>query len=811
MKISLKWLNDYVDVSDYFTKPQELGDLLTNAGLEVEYIQDMSKQFESVVIGCIMEKAQHPDADKLSVCQVSTGQGIVHQIVCGAKNHKADDFVVVALPGASLPNGMEIKQAKLRGVESSGMLCSEKELGLSEESSGIMILQKDVTVGQKFSDYAQLDDVVFELKVTPNRADCLSHFGLARELSCLLDRALKHPQKDIPLSDKSTMDEVGLNVKADDLCPRYAGRFVAGVKVGPSPSWLRRRLENVGINSINNVVDVTNYVMLELGQPLHAFDVAQIQGRKIIVDMAKKKEKFTTLDGTDIELEGNELMIRDGERPVALAGVVGGKNSGVSESTSDVFIESAYFVPATVRKTSRKFGIETDSGYRFSRGVDPEGTVQALDRATELMLEVAGGTAYSGHYDNYPNPVRHNPISISLETINERLGYEIEDKTFKNWMQRLGCEITESGELYKVTPPPYRWDLTMDVDLIEEVARLQGYDHIPETLPPMVSEPTSDDFSYLGLEKVNDLCAEQGFRQAVNYSFVSSKGQSEFLGESQSLGEVGLNLASEPVGILNPLNEDLDVMRTALLPGLFENLMHNYRHGNEDGRLFETGPTFSKSTNSYVQEGRLAFMAWGKSQNLWTMSEGTPIVFELKTAIENILRGLNITSWRWDSWETDKVPSFFHPAQVAKLWVEGKHLGAIGTLHPKLKQKNKLRTDVAMAELNLDRLLQGQPRIRRVEKVSKFPMVQRDLAFVLKKDQKAGDVAQALAEEAKDVIQSVDVFDVYEGENLPAGQKSVAFRLTYQDQKGTMSEEALADLQNQLIKSVSEKFSASVR
>ena len=366
MKISLKWLNDYVDVTEFFQKPEELAEALTRAGLEVEDIVNRAKDFNHVVVGHILEKDKHPNADKLSLCRVSTGD-VVHQIVCGAQNHKAGDRVIVALPGAVLPGNFAIKKSAVRGVDSAGMLCSLKELGLAKESDGIAILPADAPVGKPYAEYGGYDDINFELKVTPNRADCLSHFGLAREVACLFGKELKAPKAEPKLSAQSTKSAIKLEVKAFDLCPRYTGRYLKGVKVGPSPEWLKHRLESVGLNSINNIVDATNYVMMELGQPLHAFDANFIGGKTIIVDRAKAGEAFITLDGSEIKLTGEELTIRDDKHPVCLAGVVGGKNSGVSDGTTEVFLESAYFVPMSARKTSRTHGIDTDSAYRLDR------------------------------------------------------------------------------------------------------------------------------------------------------------------------------------------------------------------------------------------------------------------------------------------------------------------------------------------------------------------------------------------------------------------------------------------------------------
>ena len=380
-----------MDVEEFFSKPEELGERLTQAGLELENLENLSESFHHVLVGCVEKLERHPQADRLTLCQVDVGEGNLRQIVCGAQNHKQGDKVVVALPGACLPGGFSIKKSKIRGVESLGMMCSDSELGQAEKSEGIKILPQEAKVGTSYAEYAGLDDVVFELNVTPNRADCLSHVGLARELACILGRKVREPKVDVNVGTQSTKKVLEVELKSPDLCPRYAGRLVTGIKVGESPQWMKARLEAVGINPINNVVDVTNYVMLELGQPLHAFDREFIQGQKIIIDRAIKGEKFTTLDGTEVELTSEELTIRDSERAVALAGIVGGLNSGVVDQTKDIFIESAHFTQNAVRRTSRQLGIETDSAYRFARGTDPQGVEYALRRACHLMEQLTGG------------------------------------------------------------------------------------------------------------------------------------------------------------------------------------------------------------------------------------------------------------------------------------------------------------------------------------------------------------------------------------------------------------------------------------
>lgn len=812
MKISLKWLQDYVDVTEFFANPDTLAEALTRAGLEVEEIVNRAKDFNHVVIGHILEKDKHPNADKLSLCRVSTGD-VVHQIVCGAQNHKAGDRVIVALPGAVLPGNFAIKKSAVRGVDSAGMLCSLKELGLATESEGIAILPADAPVGKSYAEYGGYDDITFELKVTPNRADCLSHFGLAREVACLFGKELKEPQGQTEFAAGSTKSQIALEVKASDLCPRYTGRYLKGVKVGPSPEWLRQRLESVGLNSINNIVDVTNYVMMELGQPLHAFDASQVKGKKIVVDRAQAGEKFITLDGTEMSLKGEELSIRDTERAVCLAGVVGGQNSGVSETTTDIFLEAAYFLPMAVRKTSRSLGIDTDSSYRFSRGVDPDGVLRGLNRATKLILEVGGGEAFGEHHDFYPNPVVKSAVETSVATVSTRLGYEAEEAKFLDFMKRLGCQVTKKGNGYSVLPPTFRFDLEQEMDLVEEYARLNGYEHIPETIPALAAEPSVQDKAFMLNQKVNEIMRGEGFHQAVNFAFVGSKAEKKFLGDFAKLRATGIAATDKEIRLLNPLNEEMDVMRSSLSFGLFKNLHSNFHSGNHAGKIFEMGSAFScGDEGQYIETARLGLVMWGRSENLWSKALDYPVVFELKAAIESLMKFLSISSYTWVTLENkSEVPDFLHQGQFAQLLVEGKKVGFIGTVHPLILDDEKIRVPAALAELDMEMLYKGQPRPYRVQSVSKFPVVERDFSFVMPKTLKVGDVLKDVRKAGGAVVVNAEVFDVYEGDKMEAGKKSVAIRVYLQDKNATLQEAQITEVTTKVLDSLKKNFDLSVR
>jgi phenylalanyl-tRNA synthetase beta chain len=795
MKISLKWIQDYIDVHEFFERPAQLAELLTQAGLEVEETHNLANDYKYVVIGLILSKDKHIDAEKLSVCQVATGEGVVHQIICGAKNHKAGDRVIVALPGAVLPGNFSIKQTQIRGVDSAGMLCSYKELGLAKESDGIAILPEDAPLGQDIAVYANLDDVTFELKVTPNRADCLSHWGLARELSCLLNRPLKKLET---VNTKSFSMQEGFTVRVKDpeMCPRYTGKMIRGVKIGPSPKWLVTRLERVGLSSINNVVDVTNYAMMAFGQPLHAFDLAEIKGQAINIARAKKGEKFITLDGTELTLKGEELMIQDQERSLCMAGVIGGKNSGVKDSTQNIFLESANFAPQFVRKSIRSHGITTDSGYRFSRGVDPRNTLEVLNLASQMIVQVAGGEISQQVWEEKSQDFKAHTIEITAELVTERLGYKVDVNLLENWLLRLGCTVEKSiNGIYKVTPPSWRFDLEIDMDLVEEYARLNGYEHIPESLPAFMAPPTPHSAQYTLQSHLVDGFVSLGWSQALNFAFVSEKDQLKFAGDTELWSNLGLQWPEKLVKLVNPLNEDMNVMRTTLLNNLLQNLSHNYHHGVADGRLFEVGSVFETlADGKYHEKGRCAGVAWGQPLSLWGHTKA-PLIMEIKGVIESMLDNLGFHSRKWlKPADVGGVPNFLHHGQAAVLEIDGKKVGFIGTIHPVLQDDLKVRTDICMFEFQLDFIKSAtRTSLSRVQAPSKMPAVERDLALVLPKNISSYTVEQEILKGANELLKSITAFDLYEGESLGDGLKSVTYRLIFQHKEFTLTEDQIQE------------------
>lgn len=810
MKISLNWLNQYIDLKDYRERLDELSSLLTKAGLEVEDLINPAENWEGVVVGKLLEVGQHPDADKLTLCQVDVGGDTPEQIVCGAKNHKQGDLVAVATVGTVLPGNFKIKKSKIRGVESRGMLCSESELGLSEESEGIIIIDGDYKPGFPFKEVGGGADIIFELNVTPNRADCLSHIGLARELATLLDRPVKMPEVNIKEDGKSVDDWIQIELKDAEACPRFCGRMISGVTIKESPAWLKQSLTNIGINSVNNVVDITNYVLFEYGQPLHAYDFENLDKAIIRVEKAQEGEVFTSLDGTEIKMSTEDLMIKDGSKSVGIAGVVGGKNTGVSEKTKDIFLEAAFFKAEGVRRTSRAHGIETDACYRFSRGVDPEQTLNAMNRAAALIQEVAGGIIQKGHVDIYPSPLKFNDIFVTTEYVSERLGYEVTDEAFENWMHRLNCLVAKKEGGFRVTPPTYRWDLHIKEDLVEEYARLNGYDNIEEKLPVLDSEPTAHVFSYSFSNKVTDILTGMGLDQALNYAFIGKKQHKGIWGKPNL--KWGLLDGNQAITLLNPISEELAVMRQSLLPSLLRNVIHNTHHGNSKGRLFEMAPTHHIVDGSFKEENHLAFVFWGQSEGLWEKSENNKVVFELKSIVEAFLRSIGGRNWRWDAINMEECPDGFHPSQSVALFYEGKHIGVLGTMHPAIKDSQKIRTQVAWAEFNLEALMTRQPRDPKFKPLPKFPGTERDIAFLADESVTADKIGGEIKKSAGPLLSDFEVFDIYQDKDLKAaGRRSIAFRLRFQSDKETLKDNEVNAIRDKVVNSLCQKLGLEIR
>ena len=802
MKFSIQWLADFVTVKDFLSDPDTLSESLTRAGLEVESVQDFSKQFKNVVVAEIKTLDKHPNADRLTLCKVSTGKAS-YSIVCGAKNHKVGDKVVLALEGAILHGDFVIKKSRIRGEESEGMLASSSELGLKEESEdGILILPPEAELGLNFATYYGLDQFVLDVNITPNRSDCLSHVGLAREISCLFGRSFLKPVKKLNC-DKELLVRKKLKVEVVERrsCPRYSGRYIEGVTVGESPEWLKQRLKSVELKPINNVVDITNYVLWDRGQPLHAFDADKINS--ISVKKSVKGEKFLSLDENTLTLTGEELTIRDKDKVLALAGVIGGQDSCISSKTKNIFLESAYFRPEEIRRTSRRFGLQTDSSYRFSRGIDPETVKEALDFACAIIQEVAGGKVSEDLYDFYSKPVEPKSISITLKDLESRLGYKVELSNFLKWMKLLKCEVEDSKkESLTVKVPSFRSDLTIKEDLIEEFARLEGYDSIPEILPKSFL-PKDWDSQFVSLQKLQNLIRNQGCSQVINYSFSDPDFYKEFLKEKEELKSIGLK-AKDFFSIKNPISHRLSIMKNFLTPDIFKNIHHNFRHGNKVGNIFETSPVFYTDANQYHQNYHVALAKWGQLVNLWATKK-TPNVFHLKSIMENTLTRLSYKGFRWKQ-VSSPVP-FLHPEQTLLLEVQSRTIGYIGTLHPYLQSKYKMPIDIALAEFDLGELWKCSNESLKVKNLSPFSTLEKDLTFIIPSHIVVADIQREIQKVLGSVCEKVEVFDFYKKNN----ERSVSFRLYLTPEKESWTDHDLQNFQTKVIEHIAKKFSVDLK
>ncbi len=802
MKFSLNWIQDFIDVSEFLKKPEELAQILTQAGLEVEGWEGCA-ELPYVVIGHIEKLEKHPDADKLTLCQVKVGEGDVRSIVCGAKNHKQGDKVVAALVGAVLPGDFKIKKSKIRGVESEGMLCSVSELGLAKSSEGIMILDSLAPVGESYWDYGKHADWVFEVNVTPNRADCLSHWGLAKELSCLLNKKLTPPKVEVKKEQLVAVNLPKVSIKADKHCPRYALAAAQGLEVGESPEWIKNRLEKVGLNPKNNLVDITNYVMMEVGQPLHAFDASEIQGNEIVIELSKEHENFETLDGQKLELTGQELMIRDSKKNLALAGIMGGLNSGVQDSTKSIYIESAYFKPGSVRKSARRFGIQSDSSYRFTRGTDPESVLMGIQRASYLYASL-GAKLSSDVTDIYPKAVEAKEIEVDLIKLNRRLGLDVSSVGFEDWCSRLRFKILDHNKetsIYKVLPPLDRQDMIYFEDVVEEMGRLEGYDNIPEVLPAMNEGITSDESEFTQEQVLADKIIRTGAKECYYYQFDSSKNLSELSLGKNELNSLGLFDSGEFVSLQNPLNEDMNIMRPSLLPQMFSSILKSQKRNIEKSYLFEIGSVFSQVEKSYKQSGRLCFGLWNHGSELHNVS--VEPVLQLKAKLEEVFQALGLKSWSWRSLKSEST--FFHPGQSVELIFQGKPAGVLGSVHPKWVEQFDGKP-LALAEFKLDPFLSLVKR-KVVFKgfVSDYPGVERDMTVLVPKGESVELVSKALSKNAQPYLEKLWVTDVFDKGDKG---KSVSYRLRLSSKDKTLTDDELLPIQKKIEKACLELFNS---
>ena len=795
MRLSINWLKDFVDLT---VPAADLADRLTMAGLEVEALEEVAPDFSGVVVARVNRVEAHPQADRLRLAEVTDGRA-TYQVVCGAPNLTADTLYPFAPVGAVVSGGHKIKPAKLRGIASEGMLLAEDEMGLSTDHAGLMDIPQDLPLGADFAGAMNLADVVLEVAVTANRADCLSVLGLAREVAALLEQPLRHPE--VILAEVAAPAHHPAKVTILDAvgCPRYAARLVFDLTVGPSPFWLRRRLQLGGVRAINNLVDVTNYVLLEFGQPLHAFDFTKLHGGEIIVRRPGPGEtSFTTLDGQERPLTPETLLICDGEKPVALAGVMGGLFSEVMEATRQVLIESAYFNPGSIRRTSKRLGLSTEASYRFERGVDPEGTIHALERAAQLMAQLGGGRVLAGRLDEYPQPVYRPRLTLRASRTNAVLGTALPQEEMQGLLTRLHLPVVKRDEdTLEVQVPPFRGDLEREIDLIEEIARLAGFDQVPVTLPRGELATRRPAPEARLRREARKLLLGQGFFEIINYSFQSEK--------LQSLPGDG----GEALRLANPLSEEQALMRTSLLPGVLDALRRNHLKQMADVRLFELSKIFlpvAGAEQPREEQWLTGVMSGAREENSWLAAKAQVDFFDLKGVVETLLQGLLIPEV---SFRAEALPSYLR--QGARVYTGEQELGVLGEIAPQIGEKLDLEGPVWTFELNFQTLAAAAQPFPLFTPLPRYPAVYLDIALIVHDDVPSSRVAQELYYHGAPWLVEARLFDVYAGAPIAAGKRSLAFRLTYRDPERTLTDEAVNRHHEALVKALQEELGAELR
>ncbi|MCX7816854.1 MAG: phenylalanine--tRNA ligase subunit beta [Syntrophales bacterium] len=803
MKVSLNWIRDFVDID------MDVGDLanrLTMAGLEVEGIESFGVEFRNVIVARIEEAKPHPSADKLKLCTVNTGKEFL-PIVCGASNVRKGVYVALAKVGATLPGGYTIKSVRIRGEISEGMLCSEAELGISEDHSGVMILPENLPLGMNLVSALNLEDVVFEVAVTPNRGDCLSILGIAREIAAITGKSVRYPSFTVQEDEEDIHDITSVTIEDPDLCPRYTARIIRNITVGPSPLWMRRRLQAVGLRAINNAVDVTNYVMMELGQPLHAFDFRFLEEGRIVVRQAQEGERFYSLDGKERILRRGVLMICDGVKPVAIAGIMGGLNSEVKDDTTTILLESAYFSPASIRRSSRWLGMNTDASFRFERGIDPEGVIKALNRAASLIAALGGGVVCRGVIDNYPKKIVTGvPIYLRWERLNSVLGTRISREEIERILVGLEMKVSHGGDdKIVVIPPSFRMDVCREIDLIEEVARIYGYEKVPVTLPPTRNEPGGISDKEQLEREIRAILRGCGFSEIITYSFVPDN-------FATYLNLSGGPLVEKTLRIKNPLSEEQSVMRTTMAYSLMETVVRNVRQGQNDLKFFEFGKIYLSREGETLPEEQWTLGLVGTGYRYgesWYYSNLFFDFYDLKGIVEKILEGLHIG--RVD-FESSKDIGYLHPGRACFVRLGETILGCIGEVHPEVQMKFDIQNRVIVAELNLEALL-SLWKDRRIfyRELSKFPVSVRDAAFLVDKDVEAKKLIEVARSQGEEVLENVMIFDVYESEKIGKDKKSIGLRFVFRSKDRTLTDSEVNAVYYKLIRAIEEAVPAKLR
>lgn len=797
MKVSLSWLKDYIPVK---MSAQDLADALTMAGLEVETVTDRYAYLDTVVAGQIKSISPHPNADRLKVCEVDVGDRSI-PVVCGAPNIKTGLKVPCALPNTLFPDGRFLEKSIIRGQASEGMLCSALELGTGSDGSGVMILSDSVPSGEKVASTLDLYDPVLEIDLTPNRPDCLGIIGIAREVAAIQGIAMTGPETAIENAGSDINRHTSVSILDPDLCPRYAARLLLNVAIGPSPFRIQTRLMSVGLRPINNIVDITNFVMLETGQPLHAFDFDRLADHKIIVRKAGRDNRFTTLDDKERTLRTDTLMICDGSQPVAIGGVMGGLNSEIDETTTRVLIESALFNPASIRKTAKHLGLGTDASHRFERGVDPEGTVKALNRAAALMAEVSGGDIVPGVIDEHPRPSARPEIRLDVNRTNRLLGTSLSMDDVKHYLESIDFTVNaDADHTLEVVPPSFRVDVSRPEDLAEEIARLSGYDHIPVTFPAVSAEAGNPSPYLTRRHKVKQHLIGLGFNEAITYSFINKTA-------FDRLGFAPTDDRRSAVALMNPLTEEQAVMRTTLLPGLLDTVIRNHAKQVKDVKVFELGKVFFDTGTGNQQPLEIEMLAgvWTgrRASATWHDTETETDFYDIKGAVEALFRSLRMADITFSRTPHDSC-IYTKPGFSAQVQSGDELLGLLGQLHPDVQHRFGLKQTLFLFELNLETILSRIPPLKATRLIPKFPATTRDTTIIIDAGIEVRSLISTIDAMREKLVEDILLFDIYEGKPIPEGKKSVSLRITYRSADRTLEDDFVntlhANLSNKLIK-----------
>lgn len=792
MKVPVKWLKDYVDIK---VSPKELADALTLSGSKVEELITSGDEISNVVTGKITKIEKHPDADALVVCQVDINKEEPIQIVTAAKNMKEQDIIPVALHGSTLHGGLKIKKGKLRGVVSNGMFCSEEELGIAgdEPVHGLMILPQDTPIGKDIKEVLNLQSAVIDFEITSNRPDCLSIVGMARETAATLGTTYNMPNTTFTAACK---EDVTANYKVeikDELCRRYMLKGVKNIKIAPSPQWMQERLLEADIRPINNVVDITNFVMIELGQPMHAFDVREITTNTIVIERAEEGEKFTTLDEVERTLDNNVLNIKDGEKTIGLAGIMGGLNSEVKEDTTMVVLEFANFDGTNIRNSSKRLGLRTEASSKFEKDLDPNLVEVAMKRTCALIEELGAGEVMEGVIDVYPNPKKSHFLEVDSVWVNKFLGSNISKEDMKKYLDNLDLNTTISGDMLIVECPTFRSDLNIKEDIAEEIARIYGYNNFKSTLPNCDTTKGGKSLKQSLEDKVVNTLVNSGLNQSISYSFVSTKIFDKLLFPEDSM-------LRNAVEIRNPLGEDFKIMRTTTLASMMESLGRNYAKSNEEAMLFEIGKVYIKNEDENKLPDERNIVTLGMYGNLDYL--------ELKGVVENILHSLGINN---PSFKRESSNPSFHPGKTAALYVGKDYIGVLGEMHPDVANNYGMDVRCFIAELNLDLLMKNSKMGRKYKALPKFPAVTRDIALLVEDEVLVQDIEDTIKKQGGGILESVKLFDVYKGKQIPEGKKSIAYSIVYRHSEKTLTDDEVTKVHDKILRSLEHKLGAELR